>query len=172
MFGLGVSAYYDVVDVARCARRDNVAAGLSAPAKDSSHLIGRLTLAINDLGEPATDRSVVIDLGKPDVLERHGPKTGDGLIDGLLALANGFQQLAECFLGHRAQCKVGPRIRQITNQWAPSGLVRVGRGFAQTRPPGYTTAGCEGRTQRADFRRAQHRIRPKTRLATCVTTVW
>ena len=73
---------------------------LQNSARDGRHLLDRLPLAENHLGEALSQGSMVVHPGKPQVLVGQMAELRRGRVRRRLAHTNLFQQLEKCFSIH------------------------------------------------------------------------
>jgi hypothetical protein len=75
---------------------------LQDPFRNSDHLVRRLAFGENHLGHAVSERSVVIDLGVPQILERHVAEPLDRAVGIDIAAAHLFEKRAELVLVHKS----------------------------------------------------------------------
>jgi len=109
---LGVVGPDGLVHLRPGAGRQHGALALGETVHDPRHLLNGLALAEDDLREAAPQGPVVVDLGKPEVLERQVAQAVGGLAGREPAGADGLQQFKESTIIHPISLSVrgGPSL--------------------------------------------------------------
>jgi hypothetical protein len=106
---------------------------LQDPFRNSDHLVRRFAFGENHLGHAVSERSVVIDLGVPQILERHVAEPLDRAVGIDIAAAHLFEKRAELVLIHKSS--IAGRRKTNGIRAAPRAPPAKGMGVRLTKVP-------------------------------------